>query len=246
MTLTTDQKLFWDENGYLPIPDVVPMDHIQRMRSRIEELCRDWDSDEAKRVGVQQEADYVDSRTSMKSSQTVRKMMPLVPNEPVFEEHARNPCILDMTADLIGTAISLYADQALLKPPSIGTIKVPHQDNAHFNVNPHEALITCWCALDDATLENGCLHYMAGAHKLGLIPHEKLEGTPHLTPVEFDQSKTVPVPMTAGGIIFHHSLTFHWSPENKTDRWRRAFICHFVRSDAEMPGMNPENIISLR
>ncbi|MGH7214482.1 MAG: phytanoyl-CoA dioxygenase family protein [Tepidisphaeraceae bacterium] len=39
-------------------------------------------------------------------------------------------------------------------------------------VAPADAEITCWCAMDDATVENGCMRYVPGSHRRGLIAHE--------------------------------------------------------------------------
>jgi ectoine hydroxylase-related dioxygenase (phytanoyl-CoA dioxygenase family) len=151
-----------------------------------------------------------------------------------------------MVEQLIGRPVRLYADQALLKPPFVGSSKLPHQDNAYFRVVPDEAVITCWCALDEATLENGCMHYLPGTHRAGIVEHEAIKGTPHLVPKECDLDAAVAVPLRAGGVIFHHACTLHFSPENRTPHWRRAFVCHFVRDGAETPGRDLAEMPLLR
>jgi len=244
--LTPEQKRFYEENGFLAVENVVPPQQVEAMRRRIEELCARWDSEEARRVGVQQEAEIAGAVTSDKTAQTVRKFSSLVSYEPVFKAHATNPDLLDMVEDLIGAPLSLYADQALLKPPFVGSEKMPHQDNAYFRVVPDSAVITCWCALDDATVENGCMHYMPGTHRWGVVGHEHVPGTPHLVPKGYDPKKAVAVPLKAGGVIFHHACILHHSPPNKTPHWRRAFVCHFVRSDAEMPALKADSPPLLR
>lgn len=232
MRLTDEQKRFFRENGFLGVENVVAPELVAAMRQRIEELCEAWNSDEARRVGAQQEADVAGAVTDAKTAQTVRKFADLVTHEPIFKEHALNPALLDLVEDLIGIPLNLYADQALLKPPRVGSEKMPHQDNAYFRVEPSDAVITVWCALDDATVENGCMHYLPGTHRGGLVSHQAIPGTPHLVPEGFDPDKAVPVPIHAGGIVFHHSLTHHYSPMNTTNQWRRAFVCHYIRADA--------------
>lgn len=246
MKLTSEQKKFFADNGFLAVENVADAELVKAMLKRIEELCEAWDSEEAKRVGVQQEAEIAGAMATVKTMQTVRKFSGLVGYEPIFKAHAENPELLDLVEDLIGTPISLYADQALLKPPLVGSEKLPHQDNAYFKVEPADAVITCWCALDEATVENGCMHYLRGSHKLGLVDHKHIPGTPHLVPNGFEPEKAVAVPIKSGGVIFHHSLTLHFSPTNYTPRWRRAFVCHFVRSDATMPNKDPEKMLRLR
>src|SRR5207248_3871760 len=102
------------------------------------ELCEHWDSDDARRIGMQQEAEVRGAVATLKTPQTVRKFSDLVIHEPVFEQHATDAGLLDMVEALIGTPISLYADQALLKPPFVGSEKLLHQDNAYFRVVPNE------------------------------------------------------------------------------------------------------------
>ncbi|MDQ6812833.1 MAG: phytanoyl-CoA dioxygenase family protein, partial [Bacteroidota bacterium] len=107
------------------------------------------------------------------------------------------------------------------------------------------AHITCWCSLDDATEENGCLQYIPQSHHWGLLPKTHLAGDLHgireyLTEEQqkqFDRAKAVPV--KAGEAIFHHSLTMHGSGENKSSRPRRAFVINAfaegVVSDSDEP-----------
>ena len=246
MRLTKEQKDFFEENGYLAIENLVSSGLIEEMRKRIEELCDAWDSEEARRVGIMQEDEIEGALATVKTEKTVRKFSGLVAYEPVFKRHAENPEFLDVAEDLIGSPISLFADQALLKPPLVGSEKMPHQDNAYFKVEPADAVVTCWCALDDATLENGCMHYIPGSHKAGLVGHKEIPGTPHLVPDGFEKEKAVAVPIKTGGVIFHHSLTHHFSPDNKTAKWRRAFVVHIVRSDAKSSRNDPKELPRLR
>ena len=111
---------------------------------------------------------------------------------------------------------------------------------------PHDFGVTCWMAIDDATLENGCMHYIPGTHKLGLIPHKSL-GNSHLSP-ESDKpfGKEIPAPVRAGGCIFHHLLCLHSSKANTSPNPRRAWALHFVNALAECPVKPQEKMIQLR
>lgn len=231
MHLTPEQKKFWKDNGYLAVENVIPADLVAAERERFDWWCRHFDVPEARNVGIEHETGLPPEKRSAK---TVRKLHYLVQHEPAFREHAFHSNLLDLVADLIGTPFSLYENQAMLKPPSLGSPKPAHQDNAYFKVNPADAVITCWGAIDDATLENGCMRYFAGSHKLGPIEHKWITGTPHQVPEGFDVRDAVPVPLQAGGVAFHHSLTLHMSLENRSTNWRRSFICHYCRDDAEL------------
>jgi len=230
MKLSSSQKSSWANDGHLAVENVIPLDLIARERERFDWWCRNWDRPEAKPLNVQHE----DSQPREKwTAKTVRKIHMLERHDDVFRAHAFHANLLDIVSELIGTPFSLYETQAFLKPPSFGSPKPPHQDNAYFLVKPADAVITCWGAVDDATIENGCMQYYPGSHKAGMIEHKWIEGTPHQVPVGYDTSKPVPVPIKAGGIIFHHSLALHMSLENRSAHWRRAFVCHFIRDDAD-------------
>jgi ectoine hydroxylase-related dioxygenase (phytanoyl-CoA dioxygenase family) len=89
------------------------------------------------------------------------------------------------------------------------------------------SLVTCWLALDNATTENGCMCFIPGSHREGLVTHTrndqrtmKLEGV--------DPGKAVAVPVPAGGCEFHHSLTVHATSENKTPNRRRAIAMSYM------------------
>jgi len=229
MTLNEQQLRFFKTEGYLSVPDAFDDDQIQGLVRRTEELCNNWDSEEARRVSIAHEPGVGEDA----SPSTIRKMSSLAEHEPVFRSHACNQDLAEMVAQLIGRPVDLYGDQLLLKPPRYGTEKPPHQDNAYFKVEPADAVITCWTALDDATEENGCMRYFSGSHLNGLVEHDAIPGTPHLVPPGLDNSTSTAVPIKAGGCIFHHSQCLHHSHPNRSDSGRRAYVCHFVNRDAD-------------
>lgn len=225
---STHRSLFFAQ-GYLLIPGLVPPTAVENLRRRLDQLCEGWEGAEAQRMLVGHEADA--GGVTPRSKATVRRLRFLSVFDPVFRAHSLSARITEVVRKLIGSPISLYSDQAILKPPRLGSGKPPHQDNAYFGVDPPEHLVTCWCAVDRATIENGCLHYLPGSHASGLLDHRHLSGTPHLTP-RTEPGALVPVPAEPGDCIFHHSLVLHSSPPNSTKTWRRAIAAHYVRSDA--------------
>ena len=242
--LTEEQKRRFSDDGFVAVKGLVEEPQLDAMRSRMEHLCEHWESEEAGRVGVGQEMDQGNATVAERTALTVRKFNGLTQHEPVFDRYMRESKVADVAAELIGTPIGLFADQALMKPPEIGSEKPFHQDNAYFRITPDGAVITCWCALDEATIANGCLFYLAGSHKRGLVEHEQIENTPHLIPKGLRREDAVPVPAQPGTVIFHHGWTLHMSPPNATSSWRRAMVLHFARLDAQSPRelQNPERI----
>lgn len=240
MPLSPAQIASYWEDGFLAVPKLFPASHIASLRGRIEGLCADWQSDLARRMHMQQEPEVVGG-AGVPNPATIRKFADLADLDPVFLEHARHPALLAVVAQLIGRPLSLYADQALLKPPLHGSEKPEHQDNAYFRVEPADHVITCWTALDDADPQNGCMHYYPGSHRSGNVPHRAIKGTPHLVPEGYQRSDSVAVPVPAGSLVLHHSQTVHWTPANCSAHWRRAYVVHLVRTDAQMNARHPNS-----
>src|SRR5262249_39626466 len=116
-----------------------------------------------------------------------------------------------------------------------GSAKVYHQDEDSWPYIVPQDNITCWIALDDATIENGCLRYLRGSHKLGLIRQQYV---PQLL-TEDVLATEVPVEVPAGRCVFHHCLALHASGANTTSRRRRGWALHYARAtsmDLSPPG----------
>lgn len=226
MCLTNTQIAEYQERGYLVVEDVIPLGQLDDMCRCIDAIASAPDSEDAKRMGLELEPDA----TGLEP--VPRKLNQLALIDPLFKQHAEMSELLTMVVQLIGKPVRLHSDQAFLKPPHEGSAKPPHQDNAHFGIDPPECGVTTWTALDDATVENGCMQYIPGSHRLGNLPHGWIEGTTHLVPTDVELGLPEHVPVRRGGVIFHHVLTFHMSAPNKSDTWRRAYACHYIRTHA--------------
>ena len=58
-------------------------------------------------------------------------------------------------------------------------------------------------------------------------------------PRGFDLPPPAHAPVGASGVIFHHLLTLHMSAPNTSDAWRRAYACHYIRTDARHADEEP-------
>ena len=114
------------------------------------------------------------------------------------------------------------------KPPRIGDRLPWHQDEAYWDPSMVYRALGCWMPLDDATLENGCMSFIPGSHFGEVLPHRHVGDDPTVhalftTPADADIARAAPVPVPAGGAVFHHCRTLHASGPNTTDRVRRAY-----------------------
>jgi hypothetical protein len=160
-----------------------------------------------------------------------------------FHDVLWNPRFLVAASQLLGNEpVRFWHDQLFWKPPKQGGVVAWHQDYSYWTRTKPIAHLTCWCALDDATIENGCLQYIPSSHEWGLLPKPVIAG--ELQGIaEFlneEQRKQFEHPqyaeVKAGEAIFHHSLTLHGSGANNSPRPRRAFVINVfadgVRSDS--------------
>jgi phytanoyl-CoA hydroxylase len=142
--------------------------------------------------------------------------------------------LLDSVESIIGPEITSNPIQHVrIKPPAKilddGEIRAHitatewHQDRA---VTLEEAdrtrMVTCWLAVTDATVENGCLRVIPGSHRGQMMPHCP---NPQLAiPDDFiDLDACLPLPVKAGGGILFHPLTIHGSLPNTTEDVRWSF-----------------------
>lgn len=127
---------------------------------------------------------------------------------------------------ILGRDPILFQEMALVKPPLIGSEKPWHQDNAYFSVVPLDAILGVWIALDDAGVENGCMHVIPGAHRGGAVKHHHGSDC-EIDPALLEVERAIPVPVPTGGAMFFYGMLPHETPPNRSPERRRALQFHF-------------------
>jgi phytanoyl-CoA hydroxylase len=136
----------------------------------------------------------------------------------------------DLCHDLIGPNARLYWDMAVYKKPDTIAQFPWHQDNGYTYVDPQQYL-TCWVALSDATLENGCPWVLPGAHKQGTLAHRATRVG--LACIDEDEpAGSYPVPVKAGAIVVMSSLAPHKTGSNLSTGVRKALVAEFIPDGA--------------
>jgi len=160
-------------------------------------------------------------------------------DNPRMKELILDPRIGKMACDLEGIdAIRVWHDQTLIKAPWANPTAW-HLDNPYWSFHDEHA-ISIWVALDDATLENGCLWFLPGTQKkrswensgIGHNMSELFKVHP-----EWTKLKAVPAPMKAGSCSFHNGITAHAAGPNMTPGFRRAMTCAFMPDGARFNGI---------
>ena len=153
---------------------------------------------------------------------------------PAFHDILWNPRFLVPAWQLLGQSFRLFHDQLFSKPAKHGGVVAWHQDFSYWTWTQPMAHLTCWIGLDDATEENGCLHYIPGSHRWGLLEKTGLAGDMDsvrevLTPAQVsDFEKQRPIVLKKGECTFHHPLMMHGSYENQSDHPRRATVINVL------------------
>ncbi len=135
------------------------------------------------------------------------------------------PAILDIVEQLIGSEIYLHSSKLIYKPPGCGRRKPFHQDLAYWD-DMSAAQVTLWCAIDPASVSNGCIHVVPGSHRKGLIQHVELADW-QIDETQFPVNTARPVEMAAGDALFLNVLTVHASGANCSAMERLAAIVNY-------------------
>ncbi len=140
----------------------------------------------------------------------------------------------------------LLQDNILWKPPGGKTLSY-HQDAAYDDWIVPQTMMTCWIPLDDVTKEKGTLEFVKGSHKWGLKPpigqfHSPDDYKKELKELSIKEKKKIEiqyVEVPAGGVSFHHGLTWHGSGINTSLKHRRAVVAHCIPSNSKF---HPSNV----
>jgi hypothetical protein len=225
-----------DEDGFLVIESFVSAEEVERLRTVYDRLFgSDAGRAEGKRIDL------------------VGAESPGAPNLPQIIEPSRFAPEL-RSGEYVARARSLaraflgedlldgFGDHMIFKPPGAGAATPWHQDAAYHDPTKVERSINFWMPLDDADLDNGCLHYVPGSHRSDVLPHHSIGNDPRVHGLEVDHpeswhERSVACPIAAGGCALHLPTTLHYAGPNRSARQRRAYtlIMHAPSLSRTMP-----------
>ncbi|MEZ4870222.1 MAG: phytanoyl-CoA dioxygenase family protein [Caldilineaceae bacterium] len=153
-----------------------------------------------------------------------------------FQELVHNEAIAAMAAQLSGAQeLRIWHDQIQYKPQALGGRLHWHQDSPAWpTLQPKYAQVTAWVALDDADYDNGCMYMVPGSQNWG-DQSTFFRDMPHdgSLPPNFEDNPIyiTMCPVKKGHVHFHHSLTWHGSGANQSNRPRRAIAIHYMNEN---------------
>ena len=223
----SDEKVaFFRENGYVQFDNVLSEEELEIVRAGM-------DKARAERKGFVRDLAGNGDENNKEKRDKILQMVNLWEHFPEIEAYIKGGRIAKMAARLTGSdEIRLYHDQALVKEPGPSAPSPWHQDQPYWP-SKEPGMLSCWMALDDVTIERGCMQFIPGSNHWGEFEPISFKGDgPALKELVSDEQlaqwNAVPVELKAGSCTFHHGLTFHYTNANTTDHIRRALVAIFI------------------
>ena len=162
--------------------------------------------------------------------------------DPVFDDFSRSEKLKQLAAAMGFADSLLLQSMYIFKQPDIGGEVTCHQDSSFLYTEPID-IIGLWFALEDATIENGCLWAIPGGHQSGLKSRwvRAPEGGMKFEvfdPSPWPEDRLVPLEVKKGSLILLNGLLPHRSFENRSARSRHAYTLHLIRANARYPEDN--------
>lgn len=255
-----------ERDGFLVLPDFFSSLEAAGLMARAQALVEAWDPSEVRSIFSTQEQtrtsdDYFlssgaeirfffeeeafDAQGELRQSKalSINKLgHALHELDPVFESFSRAPRLARLVEVLGFQQPHLLQSMYIFKQPHIGGEVVCHQDATFLYTEPL-SVMGFWFALQDATLENGCLWAVPGGHRQGLkkrFCRAATGGTCFdlLDPTPLDETGAMPLEVKAGTLIVLHGLLPHRSGANRSASSRHAYTLHLVEAAAHYPADN--------
>jgi ectoine hydroxylase-related dioxygenase (phytanoyl-CoA dioxygenase family) len=163
--------------------------------------------------------------------------------QPALRTMLFSPVMAEICRATLGDDAYFFFDQFVVKGPEGGLPFGWHQDSGYVvgNGGPvdHRPYLTCWCPLDDATVENGTVRIIpfsrVPASRAGILPHQRQPGTNDLVGWH-DDAGAVTVEAAAGSIVAFSSLSLHATGANRSTRLRRVYLAQYTAEAMLDPG----------
>lgn len=219
--LTAEQINFYEQHGYLRIPEVFTSEETGRLGEELDQLIGEWSAPDRGWTGAWRK-EYM--------AEDVEKLSKLVAlHDLQFYSAAwcraiSHPRLAEALSELLGPVVEFHHSTMHVKPPETGMPFPLHQDWAFY---PHQdqRYVDVLVHLDDTSHVNGEIRFLDGSHKRGVLDHvihtEEGPVTPYLPTDLYRVEDTVPVPAKRGDVVCFNLCTVHGSYINQTSRPRR-------------------------
>jgi phytanoyl-CoA hydroxylase len=263
--LSAQQLNQYISDGFLVIEDFATHNDCDRLRGRAGELVQAFDpaevvsvfstheqnrltddyfltSGDKIRFFFEENAFNADGSLKYPKEKSINKIGHALHDlDPVFDRFSRHAKVRELATATGFDDPLLLQSMYIFKQPNIGGEVTCHQDSTFLYTDPTE-IAGLWFALEDATIENGCLWAIPGGHRGGLksrwlrspagMKFEIYDDEP------WPENELVPLEVSKGSLILLHGLLPHRSFENRSDRSRHAYTLHLIDAKASYPADN--------
>jgi phytanoyl-CoA hydroxylase len=267
MILTQKQIELFEQDGFLVLENFVSQEACEGLRRRATEIVEAFDPAESVsifttneqtrhsdryflesgdkiRCFFEEEAFAENGKLRQSKSKSINKIGHAMHDlDAVFQKFSRTPELAEIAKAVGFEDPKILQSMFIFKQPKIGGEVVCHQDSTFLYTEPL-SVKGFWFALEDATLENGCMWAIPGGHKNPLksrfFRSESGEGTEMeiYDDMPWETSKLVPLEAKAGTMVVLHGLLPHMSYANRSARTRYAYTMHLIEGTADYPEWN--------
>jgi ectoine hydroxylase-related dioxygenase (phytanoyl-CoA dioxygenase family) len=230
---------FYRENGYLVIEDALDRAEVEALRRETVSICRG----ERGAVAGLPEVLPADSDADV----IKRTLCVHFPHKisAVMLGAIHHPVVVDALTQMIGPNVKCMQSMLFIKAAGKPG-QAWHQDE-DFIPTRDRSLVGAWIALDDATVENGCLWIIPGSHKPGILwqmvpqADARFDCTDVSVGFPYRDEDAIPVEVRAGAIVFFNGYTLHRSlPNTAATGFRRALVNHYMSAESLLPWRKPK------
>lgn len=219
--LSDDALSFFNKNGYVVVENIITVEEVEQYR-------RIYDDFLSGRIDSgKNRSDLGDGLGDNKKVENITQIM--WPSDFVegltsmpYHQHAAA-----VARKLLGDDLEMDFDMLINKAPFTNTPTPWHQDAAYWVKMPDKRAVSCWLALDEANIDNGCMWYVPGSHHEVLRPHRFAGKEGGALICDGSESEGVAIELKPGSCVLHGGHTLHYSRGNSTPSQRRAFIINF-------------------
>ena len=270
--LSTEQTDSYRRDGFLVVPDFVAPGARRRLRERAVDIVDAWEPSEQRSVFTTNEQARVSDAEFLASGPTVwcffeedafdadgelAQPKELSINkighaqhdlDDEFQRFSYDPRLAEIATDIGMVDARALQSMYIFKQPHIGGEVGCHQDATFLYTDPI-TVTGFWFAIEDATLENGCLWAAPGGHH-GPVRRlfkrneagegtvmETIDDTPLPQPPPAGD-ELVPLEVPAGTLVVLDGRLPHWSDINRSAQSRHAYTLHCISGEADYPDWN--------